>query len=131
MKPAISISAIILLSMSLCAQTLNKTALYIDGTIVDAQRTTRGIRVRTTIVFHEDVPSIAIGPGRFCDDWSKKLDAFRGKYVRVHLQQKEYAVHECLRITSIEPRKFEELVNPPTPEEQAAQELTGAKSKEP
>ena len=79
-----------------------KRSLYIEGTVVGAQRFRRGIRYTTKISFREDVEHEAAESRRFCGDWQGQINRLRGKHIRLALKEKEYAPGECQKINGIE-----------------------------
>jgi hypothetical protein len=77
-------------------------SLFLEGTVVRAQRLRQGFKYVTKIELREDLPTEAVRARRFCGDWQDRINEFRGKHIRVNLLFKEYAPNECEKITAIE-----------------------------
>ena len=89
-----------LLATSVSAESV-KHSLYLEGTVIGAQRFRQGLKYVTKISLQEDVEHEAAESRRFCGNWEKQINRLRGKRIRVNLEYKEYAPNECRAITSI------------------------------
>jgi hypothetical protein len=76
--------------------------MYIEGTVIRAQRFRHGLKYTTKIRLREDDGNEAAGSRRFCGNWEEQINQLRGKHVRLNLDYKEYAPNECRKIISIE-----------------------------
>jgi len=95
------LAAMLLLSGSASAESV-KISLFVEGTVIGAQRFRHGLKYTTKISLREDAGHEAAESRRFCGDWEEQINGLRGQRIRLELNYKEYAPNECRKINTLE-----------------------------
>ena len=101
--------AILALSGSAVPESV-KISMFVEGTVIGAQRFRHGLKYTTKVSLREDAGNSGAESRRFCGDWEDQINSLRGKRIRLELDYKEYAPNECRKINTLE------LLTDPKPE---------------